>query len=222
MPFALVQLQQRIQDRLEALNAWLGSEDSAALSDTDRQEAVDYLKQVQEKNVDAVDNTTLEMVQGTLPTLPPALCAPSGRRPPSANRQLPSVDRQLPSVDRQPQTRAGSRHALEGKGPQRVPQKRFDGRLEEVAKAVWAGYCRLQMPLRLPLGVRETVAGHRLGALDGGGGVAPPIPMHPWRVAQWLGTSSAYWVRIRLPPNCPPLPGYTGASLRDEIFFFFC
>ena len=32
------------------------------------------------------------------------------------------------------------------------------------------GYCRLQMPLRLALGVRGTVAGHRLGALEGGGG----------------------------------------------------
>ena len=59
-------------------------------------------------------------------------------------------------------------------------QQRFDRRLEEVAKAVGGGYCRLQMPLRLALGVRETVAGHRLGALEGGG-VPPPLPMHPWR-----------------------------------------
>ena len=41
----------------------------------------------------------------------------------------------------------------------------------EVAKAVWGGYCRLQMPLRLALGVW---AGHRLGALEGGGGGSPP------------------------------------------------
>ena len=41
------------------------------------------------------------------------------------------------------------------------PQKRLDKRLEEVAKAVGGGYCRLQMPLRLALGVRETVAGRR-------------------------------------------------------------
>ena len=34
------------------------------------------------------------------------------------------------------------------------------------AKAVGGGYCRLQMPLRLALGVRGTVAGHRLGALE--------------------------------------------------------
>ena len=32
-----------------------------------------------------------------------------------------------------------------------------------------SGYCRLQMPLRLALAVRETVAWHRLGALEGGG-----------------------------------------------------
>ena len=39
----------------------------------------------------------------------------------------------------------------------------------------WGGYCRLQMPLRLALGVRGTVAGHRLGALD-----PPSPPMHHW------------------------------------------
>ena len=72
-----------------------------------------------------------------------------------------------------------ARDTLEGKGPQRGPQKRLGRRLEEVAKAVGGGYCRLQMPLRLALGVRETVAGHRLGALGGGGG-APSLPMHPW------------------------------------------
>ena len=53
---------------------------------------------------------------------------------------------------------------------------RFNRRLEEVAKAVGGGYCRLQMPLRLALGVRETVAGHRLGALEGGRGDPPPPP----------------------------------------------
>ena len=71
------------------------------------------------------------------------------------------------------------RDALEGQGPQRWPQKRLDRRLEEVAKAVGGGYCRLQMPLSLALGVRETVAGHRLGTLEGGGGVTAPLPMHP-------------------------------------------
>ena len=43
--------------------------------------------------------------------------------------------------------------ALEGKVPQRRPQKRLDRRLEEVAKAVGGGYCRLQMPLKLALAV---------------------------------------------------------------------
>ena len=64
----------------------------------------------------------------------------------------------------------GGRDALEGKAPQRRPQKRLDRRLEEVAKAVGGGHCRLQMPLQLAFGVRETVAGHGLGALEGGGG----------------------------------------------------
>ena len=48
------------------------------------------------------------------------------------------------------------------------PQKRLDRRLEEVAKTVGSGYCQLQMPLKPALGVRGTVAGHRLGALEGG------------------------------------------------------
>ena len=60
--------------------------------------------------------------------------------------------------------------ALEGKGPPRRPQRRLDGRLEEVAKAVGGGYCRLQMPFRMALAVRGTVAGRRLGALEGEGG----------------------------------------------------
>ena len=59
-------------------------------------------------------------------------------------------------------------------GPQRGPQKRSDRRLEEVAQAVGGGYFRLQPPLKLALGVRGTVAGHRLGALKGGGGCASP------------------------------------------------
>ena len=75
---------------------------------------------------------------------------------------------------------AGGRVALEGKGPQRWPGKRLDRRLEEVAKPVAGGYCRLQMPLKLALRVRETVAGHRLGALEAGGwGCLPPFQCIP-------------------------------------------
>ena len=70
----------------------------------------------------------------------------------------------------------------EGKGPQRRPQERLDRRLEEVAEAVWGGYCRLHVPLKLALGVRGTVAGRRLGALEGGG--PPPLPMHPCSAGQ--------------------------------------
>ena len=61
--------------------------------------------------------------------------------------------------------------ALEGKRPQR----RSDRRLDEVAKSVGGGYCRLQMPLKLALAVRETVAGHRLGALEGRGVPTPGL-----------------------------------------------
>ena len=67
----------------------------------------------------------------------------------------------------------GGRDALGGKGPQRRPQRRLGRRLEEVAKAVGGGYCRLQMPLKLAFAVRGTVAGHRLGALEGGGWGSP-------------------------------------------------
>ena len=58
-------------------------------------------------------------------------------------------------------------------------QRRLDRRLEEVAKAVGGGYCQLQMPLRLALGVRGTVAVHRLGALERGGGYLLPHSVHP-------------------------------------------
>ena len=56
-------------------------------------------------------------------------------------------------------------------------ERRLGRRLEEVAKAVGGGYCQLQMPLRLALAVRETVAGHRLGALEGG---TPPPPCNSY------------------------------------------
>ena len=68
------------------------------------------------------------------------------------------------------------RDALEGKGPLRRPQQRLGRRLEEVAKAVGGGYCRLQTPLKLALAVRGTVAGHGLGALEGG---YPPFQCIP-------------------------------------------
>ena len=58
------------------------------------------------------------------------------------------------------------RDALEGKGPQGRPQEQLSRRLEAVAKAVVGDYCRLQMPLSLALGVRETVAEHRLEARE--------------------------------------------------------
>ena len=88
------------------------------------------------------------------------------------------------------------RRARTGKGPQRRPQKRVDRRLQEVAIAVGGGYCRLQMPLRLALAVRETVAGRRLGALEGGGGKPlpfscnppPPLSTHgPQLGLRWMG-----------------------------------
>ena len=69
-----------------------------------------------------------------------------------------------------------SRDALEGKAPQRQPQKPLDRPLEEVAKAAGGGYCRLQMPLKVALAI--TAAGHRLGALEEGG-LPPPLQCMP-------------------------------------------
>ena len=66
--------------------------------------------------------------------------------------------------------------ALEGKGPRRRPQKRLDRRLEGVAKAVGGGYCRLQMPLTLALGVRGTVRRAQAGRPGGGGGGGYLLP----------------------------------------------
>ena len=95
----------------------------------------------------------------------------------AALQHNPGLRRMLPQVI---QRGGGGVNALEWKGPQGWPQKPLGRRLEEVAKAVGGGYCRLQMPLSLAYAVRETVAGHRLGALEEGGGVPPPLPMHPW------------------------------------------
>ena len=69
------------------------------------------------------------------------------------------------------------RDALQGKGPQRRPQERLRRRLEEVAKAVGGGYCRLQMPLKPALAARRTAAGG--WAPWRGGGAPPPRQMHP-------------------------------------------
>ena len=109
------------------------------------------------------------------------------------------------------------RDALEGKGPQRRPQWRLGRRLEEVAKAVGGGYCRLQMPLKLALGVRGTVAGHRLGALEGGGGGFPPANA-------FHGPSGASCLRPRGAPTpvsclCPPRGASTGLRLGGTVFF---
>ena len=68
---------------------------------------------------------------------------------------------------------------LHWKSPQRQPQKWLDRQLKEDVKAVGGGYCPLQMPLKLALAVGKTVAGHRLGTLEGGGGTPPPLQCIP-------------------------------------------
>ena len=75
--------------------------------------------------------------------------------------------------------RTGGWGCIRRDGASETAPEALDRRLEEVAEAVGGGYCRLQMPLKLALGVRGTVAGHWKGALKGGGGVPPPLPTHP-------------------------------------------
>ena len=110
--------------------------------------------------------------------------------------------------------RGRARDALDGKGPQRQPQKRMDRRLEEVAKAVGGGYYGLQMPLKLALAVR-TVAGRWLGALKGGGGgvshrgYLPPFQSIP-------GEEGGGESKARVPPpegTEPPAGGGTSPAL---------
>ena len=60
-----------------------------------------------------------------------------------------------------------SRDALEGKGPQSRPQRRSDRRLEEVAKSVGGGYCRIQM--HLPSGRQWLGIGWAPWRVGGGG-----------------------------------------------------
>ena len=98
------------------------------------------------------------------------------------------------NVPMQPPTRGFSTHGGGGL-PQRLPKAegveqgciRRAGTAEaapEAARQAVGGDCqsgwgRLQMPLRLALAVRETVAGHKLGALEQVGGLPPPLLMHP-------------------------------------------
>ena len=91
---------------------------------------------------------------------------------------------------------AVSRDALEGEGPRRRPRRRVGRRLEGVAKAVGGGYCRLQMPLKLALAVRKTVAGRRLGALEGGGGEGTFAPSNVSLAVSCADASLCVCVRV--------------------------
>ena len=74
-----------------------------------------------------------------------------------------------------PHQGCGGRELTAEAGAEAVTQAAGGG-----CQAVGGGYCRLQMPLKLALGVRGTVAGHGLGALKGvGGGYLPPFQCHP-------------------------------------------
>ena len=71
-----------------------------------------------------------------------------------------------------------SRGALEGEGPQRRPQQRLGRRLEEVAKAVGGGYCRLLNAVE-PGAWRQGDSGWAPWS-GGGGGTAPPFQCISW------------------------------------------
>ena len=94
-----------------------------------------------------------------------------------------------------PSHRKGGGDALDWKTPRKRPRKRLDRRSEAVAKAVGGGCCRLQMPLKLTLAVRETVLGNEgrtsptFRCISGGrvyaevGGVGRPSQGHiKWQI----------------------------------------
>ena len=67
------------------------------------------------------------------------------------------------------------------------------------------------MPLKPALGVRETVAGHRLGAVEGAGGYPPPFQCIP--ALPPLLSLTPYPPPPPLPPRpCPPPPPSPAAS----------
>ena len=95
------------------------------------------------------------------------------------------------------------RDASEGKGPQRRPQKRLGRRLEEVAKAVAGGYCRLQMPLR-PAFWRQ---GDRSQCIPGDGG-------RLWAVGCRTSCHPVHWGMTH-PPTSHPTAFQGAAELLD-------
>ena len=69
------------------------------------------------------------------------------------------------------------------------PRSGWMGGWWTLPKAVGDGYCRLEMPLKLALAIRETVAGHRLGALKGrGGGGGTSAPSNA-SLGEWHGSN---------------------------------
>ena len=100
----------------------------------------------------------------------PYPCSPRGMPRTSACWCRRWSGRPVPSIRVQRIPVPCARDALDGEGLQRRPQ-RLRQAVGEVAKAVGGGYCRLQMPLRLALGVWGTQAGRPRG---GGGGTSPP------------------------------------------------
>ena len=69
--------------------------------------------------------------------------------------------------------------------------------MEEVAKAVGGGYCRLRMPLKLAFVLSETVAGHRLGA-----GYFPPFQCSRPDVQNSGGATFLVLVKVHVVKGC--------------------
>ena len=69
--------------------------------------------------------------------------------------------------------------------------------------AVTVGYkCRRMSVTNAGTGVRGTVTGHRLGALEGEGYTPPPLPIHPWG-RNWSGVEPPLSLQPRLPHGLP-------------------
>ena len=89
-----------------------------------------------------------------------------------------------------------------------------------------SGYCRLQMPLKLALAVRDTVAGHRLGALEGGGGGnLPPLPMQQCPPPSRSHSQRCQRASVASPRGCLWYLGYLGGGgvhIHVYVYVYTC
>ena len=100
-------------------------------------------------------------------------------------------------------------------------EKTSEAAPEAVRQVVGGGYYRLQMPSGLAVAGRETVARHRLGALEGGGGGPRPRPTHPWvwsLYKPWKMSGSFSSLSVPSLMSCP-MATRSGTRGAQSVFF---